>query len=73
MELFQLGLNMTEIVQKEKGIWKLPWEQNILRKLLHSKNSPFLMEKKEEDMLCNDKHAKQYAEKYSLRMRTVML
>lgn len=45
MELFQLGLNMTEIVQKEKGIWKLPWEQNILRKLLHSKNSPFLMEK----------------------------
>lgn len=39
-------------------------EQNILRKLLHSKNSPFLTEK-EEDMLCNNKHAKQSTGKYS--------
>lgn len=55
------------IVQKEKGIWKLPWEQNILRKLLHSKNSPFLMEKGG-GSLCNNKHAKQSTGKYSLRM-----
>lgn len=45
MELFQLGQNMTETVQNEKGFWNLLREQSRLRKLLPSKHGTFLMEK----------------------------